>query len=578
MNALRAAERSATCGLQTAGPSIGGEAFDLMVTAPQGVVKLRELILSLAVRGKLVAQDSADVPAAKLLDRISKERTDQQGTRRTGRRRGSANAQPAPPFSVPSSWVWVNLRDITHEHGQQTPVAPFTYIDVSSIDNVRGRIKGDLPVVAAANAPSRARKLIEPGTVLYSTVRPYLKNIAIVDESYDPVPIASTAFAILSPNDGLLSKYLYHYLRSSEFTSFVASRMIGVAYPAISDASFFEGSLPLPPLAEQRRIVARVEELMGLCDELEALGRLQDEQHAQVVSTLFDALVASTSPEELTANWQRIASNFDLLLDRPEAVDALEQTILQLAVRGLLAPQDPGDEPADHLLARIAQEEERSATKARKKCRTPKSSLEERGPFELPVGWAWAHFADLGEFGRGKSKHRPRNDPRLFSPGIYPLIQTGEVSRADEFIEEIHSYYSEEGLAQSKLWPKGTLCITIAANIADSAILGFEACFPDSVVGFIPSPLIDDTRYFHTFMLTARQRLIDFAPATAQKNINLEVLNNLLIPIPPAAEMHRIVSRIEELRGLCADLRKSLQQARTTQSHVANALGAQAIA
>lgn len=175
----------------------------------------------------------------------------------------------------------------------------------------------------------------------------------------------------------------------------------------------------------------------------------------------------------------------------------------------------------------------------------------------------------------GKSKHRPRNDPSLFDPGIYPLIQTGEVSRAGKFITEVHSYYSEVGLAQSRLWPAGTLCITIAANIADSAILSFDACFPDSVVGFIPARRFEDARYFLIFMKTARQRLVDFAPATAQKNINLDVLNSVLIPLPPAAEQRRIVSRVEELQRLCADLRRRLTQARTTQAQLADALVAE---
>ncbi len=173
-------------------------------------------------------------------------------------------------------------------------------------------------------------------------------------------------------------------------------------------------------------------------------------------------------------------------------------------------------------------------------------------PFELPRGWAWARFPEVGLFGRGKSKHRPRNDPKLFNPGIYPLVQTGEVARANGVISEYHSKYSDIGLAQSKLWPKGTLCITIAANIADAAILGFDACFPDSVVGFVPaSEIRDEVEYFLLFMKTARERLLAFAPSTAQKNINLEILQSVLIPVPPKGEIKRILSRINEINALC---------------------------
>jgi type I restriction enzyme S subunit len=151
-------------------------------------------------------------------------------------------------------------------------------------------------------------------------------------------------------------------------------------------------------------------------------------------------------------------------------------------------------------------------------------------------------------------------------------VQTGEVARANGVIQAYHSKYSEIGLAQSRLWPEGTLCITIAANIADAALLGFDACFPDSVVGFVPAQTLGNAKYFLAFMETARNDLIKFAPATAQKNINLEILGALLIPLPPLAEMSRIVTRVNELRCLCADLRQRLAELQSGQKQLAQAL------
>ncbi|MGM9483121.1 restriction endonuclease subunit S [Roseateles sp. NT4] len=202
----------------------------------------------------------------------------------------------------------------------------------------------------------------------------------------------------------------------------------------------------------------------------------------------------------------------------------------------------------------------------------------EAAPFAPPRGWAWARFPELGEFGRGKSKHRPRNDPALFNPPIYPLVQTGEVARARGTILEYHSKYSELGLAQSRLWPAGTLCITIAANIADTAVLGFDARFPDSVVGFVPASCLGGTVYFQAFLETAKTDLVKFAPATAQKNTNLEILESLLVPLPPKRENERIVARVEELRQLCTDLRQRLGRTRTAQASLADALVDQALA
>jgi len=548
--------------------------FDLIAQAPGGVARLRKLILTLAVQGKLVPQDPSDEPASELLKKIRAEKDRLIAEGKIKRDKPLAEiADEEKPFDLPQGWEWVRIPEITYGLGQGEPTAAFSYIDVAAIENTKGLITQDVQVLEAADAPSRARKNVTQGTVIYSTVRPYLKNIAIVEHHYVPPAIASTAFAVMHPHTGVLSKYLLHYLRSQPFTEFVNSKAVGVAYPAINDANFFQGIVPLPPLAEQTRIVTRVEELMQLCDALETGGQLEAQQHVQLVNTLLVTLTQRETPEALADSWQRIATHFDVLLDRPEAVDALEQTILQLAVRGLLVPQDPTDEPASVLLQKIRTEKDHLIAQGKIKRDKPLPPIaDEEKPFVLPQGWEWARFPELGEFGRGKSKHRPRNDPALFNPPIYPVVQTGEVARAKGVIQEYHSKYSEVGLAQSRLWPEGTLCITIAANIADAALLGFDACFPDSVVGFVPAQTLGNANYFLAFMETARNDLIKFAPATAQKNINLEILGALLIPVPPLAEMSRIVTRVNELRKLCDDLRQRLEAAQAMQSHLADAL------
>jgi type I restriction enzyme, S subunit len=577
-NPLRAEEPSAKYLVQLE-PAIVRN-FDLLATSRDGVANLREFILNLAVQGKLVPQDANDEPATVLLQRIrgEKDRLIRQGVIKREKAQRQIGTDEIP-FQLPDGWVWVRLPDVSYSLGQGAPSTQFTYIDVAAIDNENALITDAVEVIEASSAPSRARKNVAIGTVLYSTVRPYLKNIAIVEKNYAPAAIASTAFAVMHPHTGVESKYLLHYLRSAVFTEFVSSKMVGVAYPAINDANFFQGVISLPSATEQSRIVARVEELMRLCDALEAKSKLEAAGHAQLLNTLLGTLTNSETPEALAENWQRVAAHFDLLLDRPEAVDALEQTILQLAVRGLLVPQDPADEPASVLLQKIRTEKERQIAEGKiKRDKPPPAIPAEEEPFSLPHGWVWARFPELGEFGRGKSKHRPRNDPALFNPPIYPLVQTGEVARARHVIQNYHSKYSPFGLAQSKLWPAGTLCITIAANIADAAVLGFDACFPDSVVGFIPSPILDDTGYFLAFMETARTQLVAFAPATAQKNINLEILGSLAIPVPPLGEMRRIVARVDSLRRLCADLRERLTASQATQSHLAEALVASATA
>lgn len=166
-------------------------------------------------------------------------------------------------------------------------------------------------------------------------------------------------------------------------------------------------------------------------------------------------------------------------------------------------------------------------------------------------------LSTLGELGRGRSKHRPRNDSALFEGGKYPFIQTGDVKAASKYITSFSKKYGEFGLQQSKLWPKGTLCITIAANIAETAFLGIDACFPDSVVGFTPQGNILP-EYVRFFIESQKQRLWAFAPATAQKNINLDTLENLVIPYCSLEEQVQIVKEIDSRITVCDSIKQTI--------------------
>jgi type I restriction enzyme S subunit len=160
----------------------------------------------------------------------------------------------------------------------------------------------------------------------------------------------------------------------------------------------------------------------------------------------------------------------------------------------------------------------------------------------------------------------------LYENGKYPFVQTGDVSQSKGRITAYSTMYSEEGLAQSRMWPKGTLCITIAANIAETGILEFDSCFPDSIVGFIPSVLIGEPDYFQYFIKVAKERLESYAPATAQKNINLGILQKLLIPLPPTNEIKRIVAKVEALMGGCDELEAKLRHAQAQRARLTAAV------
>ena len=179
---------------------------------------------------------------------------------------------------------------------------------------------------------------------------------------------------------------------------------------------------------------------------------------------------------------------------------------------------------------------------------------------ELPKGWEIVDLKQVCEVKRGKSKHRPRNAPELYS-GNYPFIQTGDIRNANGgYIKRHTQTYSEIGLAQSKLWTKGTLCITIAANIGETAILDFDACFPDSVVGLLSKNEILFNKYLNYFFISFKQKLEELAPATAQKNINVDILEKVNIPLAPFEEQHQIVQEIESRLSVADKMEESIAQ------------------
>ena len=170
------------------------------------------------------------------------------------------------------------------------------------------------------------------------------------------------------------------------------------------------------------------------------------------------------------------------------------------------------------------------------------SVFTQRGP-----GWKQKTLEEIATtFGRGKSKHRPRNEPKLYG-GKYPFIQTGDIRNADHFITEYSQTYSEAGLAQSKLWPKGTICITIAANIAETAILGFDACFPDSVIGVVANPKEAEVGFIEYLLQSFKARIQALGKGSAQANINMGTFENERFPFPPVTEQRQIVEKLDDL-------------------------------
>lgn len=362
---------------------------------------------------------------------------------------------------------------------------------------------------------------MKTGDVLFATVRPYLRNIAQVPATLDN-EIASTGFAVLRAAEGVEPGYLYYKAISQDFVSALTGEQYGVSYPAVKDDQVRAQPFELPPTKEQRRIVAKIEELFSELDKgVESLTTAREQLKAYRQSVLKAAFEG-----KLTAEW------------RASRADAVE-TPSSLLARIVSELQQGSSNTTD---AKAGRPRRKRGPIAELEIAPSSSELAELP--EIPDRWVYVKLSGLGVLARGKSRHRPRNAPELFG-GPYPFIQTGEVKAARGRILQFSQTYSEFGLSQSRLWPIGTLCITIAANIAETAFLGIEACFPDSVVGFTPSSALVDSKYVDFFIQAARARISAYAPATAQKNINLETLENLVLPYCSMDEQVEIVGILE---------------------------------
>lgn len=505
--------------------------YERIAEAPDAIARLRRFVLDLAVRGKLVEQDPTEKPASEKL--------------------GEAGINEFAIVPEQPGWASAKVgRLLAFQYGKGLPAS-------DRLDNGPIPVFGSNGVVASTHSALTTRPAIIVGRK---------GSAGALNLCDGPSWTTDVAYFVEAP-----SFFLIRYLMLALSALGLDQLGKGVK-PGLSRSDAYALNLFVPPLAEQGRILAKVDQLMSLCDQLETAQADRERQRDKLtVSTL--AQLNEPDHETFTADARFALEHLEPLTKRTDQIKQLRQTILNLAVRGKLVAQDPNNEPASELLKRIKDDVAAICTGLGLKRSTILTAVDAKdAPFELPNGWAWARFPEAGAFGRGRSKHRPRNDPALYADGTHLMIQTGDVARSRGEIQTFTAKYNDVGLAQSRLWPKGTLCITIAANIADSGILGFDACFPDSVVGFVPASCFENARHFEYFMRTAKADLLAFAPATAQKNINLDILMQVLIPLPPLPEQNRIVAKVDALMALCDQLEASLTEGEQTRSKLLEAV------
>lgn len=404
-------------------------------------------------------------------------------------------------------------------------------------------------------------------------------GVVTINTLKEPFSMLSSV-ALMKPSVGLFNRYLVHFLASPSFYAEVRSGMTGVAITRVTLSRLGATPFALPPLAEQHRIVAKVDELMALCDRLEAEQADAEAAHAHLVDALLAALTRGTDAADFAANWQRLAAHFDTLFTTEAAIDALKQIVLELAVMGKLAPQDPNDEPAIELLHWITVE--RSELEAAGKIRKskPLQAIEDAAqPFPLPPNWAWARLGEVTlESGAGWS---PNCESRRRENDEWGVLKVSAVSWG--------IFNPDENKAlPSNLQPRpdcevvqGDFLVS-RANTAElvARSVWVESCpqrlmLSDKIVRLKLSQHMNG-QFVNLANTCAHARSYYAAVAggtsSSMKNVSREQILNLAIPLPPIAEQHRIVARVNELMALCDRLKADLAIARQHQATLADTL------
>ena len=504
--------------------------------------QLKNSILLMAVQGKLVPQDPNDEPASVLLERIHAEKERLIKEKKIKREKNPSvifkGADNTPyekigdevrsladevPFDIPDSWEWVRLGSIVYNRGQITPSTDFCYIDIGSIDNKNQKLNPTDTVIAPDKAPSRARKLVDKGDVLYSTVRPYLHNMCIVDRDFSCIPIASTGFAVLTCHAELCNKFLFYYMMSPDFDAYAnnTDNAKGVAYPAINDDRLYKALIPIPPLGEQFRIVSAIE---------------------SVDASIRDYGVKEEALRALNGSF-------------PES---LKKSILQEAVQGKLVPQDPSDEPAEALLERIRVEKQRLIKEGKIKKDKHESVIFRRDnshyekldgvecciddelPFEIPENWCWVRFGTA-------LVNRDAERIPLSVAQREKLQKKFDYYGASGVIDKVDRYLFDKPLLL--IGEDGANLLLRSKPIAFIASgqywVNNHAHVIDAVGGI-------DLRYIA--LCINATNLAPYVTGTAQPKMNQEKLNSILVPLPPTNEQRRIVSAFE---GIAAIIQQS---------------------
>ncbi|EEB6130502.1 restriction endonuclease subunit S, partial [Salmonella enterica subsp. enterica serovar Montevideo] len=515
-----------------------------------GIKKLRELILELAVRGKLVPQDPNDEPASELLKRIAAEKTELVKQGKIKKQKPLPEiSEEEKPFELPVGWEWVTFSHLGHFFGGKTPSKMKDEYWGGTIPWVTPK---DMKTNLIVDSEDKVTPLaiedgltkVSPGSILFVARSGILRRIF-------PVAITSIEctvnqdLKVLSPFLSEISYYIR--LMMNGFERYIVENLTktGTTVESLLFDDFISHPFMIPPFAEQNRILSTVKKLMSLCDQLEQHSLTSLDAHQQLVETLLTTLTDSQNADALAENWARISEHFDTLFTTEASIDALKQTILQLAVMGKLVPQDPNDEPASELLKRIAQEKAQLVKDGKIKKQKPLPPISDKEkPFEVPEGWEWCKFGLISEFINGDRGSNYPNKNEYVVHGI-PWINTGHIEKNGtlsitdmNFITEKKFNELRSGKIQS-----GDLvyCLRGATFGKTAFVKPYESGAIASSLMIIRPFIREMGEYIYNYLISpfGRSQIFRFDNGSAQPNLSANSVMLYAFACPPLQEQFR---------------------------------------
>ncbi len=549
--------------------------FEIALETPDGITRLRELILKLAMQGKLVDQNPNDKPAQKLLEEIEKEK-ERLLKSKLMKKQSSLEAikKEQIPYLIPNNWKWTRLGNFVSLLGDGIHGTPeydnngdYYFINGNNLIDGKIEFKENTKTVSYEQFLKHQRNLDE--NTVFVSINGTIGNVAFYNNEKVILGKSACYFNLIKIDKFFIKKLI----NSKYFLNYAFSSATGTTIKNVSLKTMREFPVPLPPLEEQKRIVEKIDQLMLLCDKLEAERNRKNKLQLQMNSAAINNLIKAN--DEITFNnaWSFIANQFDTLYTVKQNVTVLKDVILNLAIKGKLVGQNDNDESIENYLKKIVEEKNDLLKKGLMKKQASFPIKDNDFPFSIPHRWNWIRLGEIVSL-LGDGIH---GTPQYDIHGEYYFINGNNLTDGKiEIKENTKTVSNEQFIKHKRNLNDKTVFVSINGTIGNVAfynnekiILGKSACYFNLVnVNKNYIKIIINSSYFLNYAFSS-------ATGTTIKNVSLKTMRELPIPLPPLNEQERIVERVNQLFKLCDTLEKNIEQSSQKQSQILNAVLAQ---